>query len=189
MTEDKDIKQSLKLLDDILYYLIHNCTNYTASFDNLYEHLFNRKLSDDKDFNQLGFLKSIKESESKTLDELFSFSIADNTKAQGEKLVEACHFLHKKGLVRLSQNFDIKITYDGILKYSDGFLFNYQRTQSDSERLLFVEGTQLNQNQSMMDSNRKIARLTFWIMLGTVVAASYYLLLLLKALFPKLFYG
>lgn len=177
MTEDKDIKQSLKLLDDILYYLIHNCTNYTTSFDNLYKHIFNRELSDDKEFNKTGFLKAILESESKTLEELFSFSISDTTLAQGEKLV------------RLNQNFDIKITYDGILKYSDGFLFNYQRKQSDSERLLFVEETQLNQNQSMMDSNRKIALLTFWIMLGTVVAASYYLFLVLKTLFPKIFCG
>tara|TARA_R110000868_G_scaffold411299_1_gene702911 strand:+ start:233 stop:712 length:480 start_codon:yes stop_codon:yes gene_type:complete len=122
MTEDKNIEKNLKLLDDILHYLIHNCTNYISNFDKLYKHTYSRDLSSDKEFHATGFLKSIDNRKTSSLEELFSIPISDNTRAQGEKLVEACYFLHKKELIRLDSNFNISATFDGLIEHSKGGL-------------------------------------------------------------------
>ena len=96
MTEDKDIERNLKLLDKVLKYLTRSCPNYTSNFDNLYQHIYSRDLSSDKEFHATGFLKSISERKTSSLEELFDIPVSDNTRAQGEKLVEACYFLNKK---------------------------------------------------------------------------------------------
>jgi hypothetical protein len=122
MTQDKDVELNLKLLDNILGYLIHSCANYSCSFSKLYKSTYSRDLSDDKEFQATGFLKFISEKEYKTIEELFTIPISDNTRAQGEKLVEACYYLHKKELIRLDSNFNITITFDGIIEHSKGGL-------------------------------------------------------------------
>lgn len=122
MTEDKNIEQNLKLLDNILNYLIHNCTNYISNFSDLYKYTYSRDLSSDREFHATGFLKSIGDRKTSSLEELFSIPISDNTRAQGEKLVEACYFLHKKELVRLDSNFNISVTFDGLIEHSKGGL-------------------------------------------------------------------
>ena len=122
MTEDKDIERNLKLLDKVLKYLTRSCPNYTSNFDNLYQHIYSRDLSSDKEFHATGFLKSISERKTSSLEELFDIRVSDNTRAQGEKLVEACYFLNKKELIRLDSTFNISITFDGIIEYGKGGL-------------------------------------------------------------------
>ena len=122
MTQDKNILENLEFLDNILNYLIHNCKSYSCNFDVLYSHFYNRNLKTENKFNALGYYTAISESKSNSIKDGFSnFSVSDNTQAQGEKLVEACYYLMQNDYIRISPNFDLKITYEGIIKYSKGF--------------------------------------------------------------------
>uniref|UniRef100_UPI00404A78C2 hypothetical protein n=1 Tax=Flavobacterium sp. TaxID=239 RepID=UPI00404A78C2 len=135
MTEDKDIELNLKTLDKIINYLINSCTNYSCTFDSLYKHFYDRDLSEDKEFHATGFLKFISEKDSKNIDEFFNIPISDNTRAQGEKLVEACYYLHRKEFIRLDSNFNITVTFDGIIEHSKGGLLKKYKSESYKEWL------------------------------------------------------
>jgi hypothetical protein len=188
MTQDKDILENLEFLDKILNYLIHDCKSYSCSFNVLYNHFYNRDLETDNKFNALGYYTSISEPTSNNIEDMFSnFSVSDNTQAQGEKLVEACYYLTKQSYVRLDSQFNIKITFEGILKFNDNFTSNYQRKLSDSERMISIADTQLIQNGQIVEANKRIAKLTFWIMIGAIVAASFQIVELLKSLFSYCF--
>lgn len=134
MTVDQNIKSNLIFLDDILKYLVTDSVDYTKSFDDLYKDMFGRELSEDNKINALGYYKSIYQDNAKSFEELFSQSIADNIKAQGEKLVEALLFLNNKQFIRLDVNFNVRITFEGIIQYSKTFLKEYKK-QVKSELL------------------------------------------------------
>lgn len=184
MTQDKDILDNLGYLDKIIDYLIHNCKAYSCNYDDLYQYFYGRDLKNDNKFNALGYYTAISEPISNNLEDFFfSFSVSDNTQAQGEKLVEACYYLMKHEYIRIDSQFNIKITFDGILKFNDNFTSNYQRKLSDSERMISIADTQLTQNGQIVVANKQIAKLTFWIMVGAIVAAFYQVVQLVKDLF------
>ena len=185
MTEDKDIIKNLEYLDKILSYLIHECKSYITDFNSLYFHFYSRNLDNDNKFNAMGYYTSISDNESNSIEDFFSnFSISDNTQAQGEKLVEACYYLMKQGYIRLDKQFNIKITFEGIIKYSEGFVTKHHKMLSDSARLKLISEHQLTQNGQILVANQKIASLTRWIAIGAVVAVIYQVVELLKLFFP-----
>lgn len=189
MTQDKNILENLEFLDKILNYLIHNCKSYSCSFEDIYNYMFNRKLTEDNKQNALGYFTLISKFNPIPAGESNSeaFSMSDNTQAEGEKLVEACYYLMKQNYIRLDAQFNIKITFEGILKSNDNFTSNYQRKLSDSERMISIADTQLIQNGQIVEANKRIAKLTFWIMVGAIVAASFQIVELLKSLFSCCF--
>jgi hypothetical protein len=189
MTQDKDILENLEFLDKILNFLIHDCKSYSCGFGAIYYHMFIRSLDEDNRLNALGYLTLISEFNSIPTNEDNSeaFSMSDNTRAEGEKLVEACYYLNQHNYIRLDAQFNIKITFEGILKINDNFTSNYQRKLSDSERMLSIAHTQLTQNGQIVEANKQIAKLTFWIMVGALVAIVYQVVDLLKTFFPSYF--
>ncbi|MFV8332925.1 hypothetical protein [Flavobacterium sp. GSP14] len=121
MTEDKDIIKNFELLDTILSFLIHDCDAYNGTFKSLYLKVTDRELTDDKKAHSIGYLESIVKTEEFSINTFFGLGFSDNTLAQGEKIVEACYYLMQNNYVRISSDFDLKITYEGIIKYSKGF--------------------------------------------------------------------
>ncbi|WP_289024531.1 hypothetical protein [uncultured Salegentibacter sp.] len=166
MTSDKSTEKSLEYLDKILESLVAYATAYTLSFEELYKQVNNRDFKSDNKFNAMNHLISISDDKN-----FFDFVISDNQKALGEKLVEACYYLNKNGFIRISPNFDVKITFSGILKHSFGFVQDYQKEIESERRLHQVEEIQKNQN-------RWIIALTFLIAVGTLVSSYYYLILI-----------
>lgn len=190
MTEDKNVENSYGFLDSIVIYLATNATSYYASISDIHLHLFGNNIEQ----NEEDYIKNIFRTLSdKNFLDSNDYNISDNTQAQYIKLIEAINFLNNEDYVKIYSKTHIRLTFKGILKYSNSFTQIHHKKKFDSERLLFVEETQLNQNQGLLEANQKmvdvnvnISRLTFWIMLASVVAAVYYLLLILKLLFPKI---
>ena len=134
MTEDKDIIKNLEYLDKILSYLIHDCKAYTTDFKSLYWHFYKRDLDEDKKLNIKDYFKTLSTVE--LVDGRFlTFYIADNTLAEGEKLVEACFYLMKQSYVLIDENFNLKITFDGIIEFSKGGLIKKHKSESYKEWL------------------------------------------------------
>jgi hypothetical protein len=167
MTSDKSIESNLKYLDDILKHLINYASHYTLSFPELYEKLYGRDFESDDKFNAMNHLILISEET-----DFFNTPISNNQKAFGEKLVEACYYLKENGFINICAEFNIKITFSGILKHSYGFVQDFQKEQKNEKRLRHVEDTQKIQN-------RWLIFLTSLIALGTVVSAIYYLTLMI----------
>lgn len=119
MTEDKNIIKNFELLDNILSFLIHDCDAYNGTFDELYLKITGRNLTKDKKAHNYGYLELLLKNNK--VNNFFGLGFSDNTLAQGEKLVEACYYLMHNNYIRISNNFDLKITYEGIIKYSKGF--------------------------------------------------------------------
>lgn len=113
MTKDNNIETNLKYLDDILKHLVNDTPNYILTFSELYKNLYGRDFESDDKFSAKGYLLSISEN-----NHFLDFVISDNQKALGEKLVEACHYLRENGFIRISKDFNVKITFSGILKSS-----------------------------------------------------------------------
>lgn len=190
MTEDKDIKNSFGFLDSIIEYLTKNATSYYASISDIHSHIFGSTIEQNEEDYIKGIFRTLSD---KNFFEENEYNISDNTQSQYIKLIEAINFLDNQGYIKIYSKTHIRLTFKGILKYSNSFTHQHQKTQSDSERLIFVEQTQLNQNQAMTEAtqdmlsvNENISRLTFWIALASVVASVYYLLLILKLFFPKI---
>ena len=190
MTEDKYIKNSYGFLDSIIAYLASYATSYSAKIEDIHFYMFKVPIEDNKKDFAKGIFRTIN---NKNFFEDSDLNITDNTQSQYVKLIEALTYLKNNDLIVIDNNLIIQLTFKGILKYSNSFTHQHRKKQSDSERLIFVEETQLNQNQSMTEAtqdmlsvNKNISRLTFWIALASVVASIYYLLLILKILFPKI---
>ena len=167
MTTDKNIELNLEFLDNILMYLVNYASYYTLSFKELYEQINKgRDFKLDHDFNAKGYLISISEN-----NDFLDFTVSDNQKALGEKLVEACYYLRENGFILIDHEFNIKITFQGILKHSFGFVQDYQKGLENDQRLRHVEDIQKVQN-------RWIIVLTFLIAVGTLVSAVYYISLI-----------
>jgi hypothetical protein len=187
MTEDKDLIKNLEYLDKTLTYLIHECKSYATTFNSLYFHFYQRNLDTDNKFNALGYYTSIKNGSNNFEDFLLNYSAPDNTQAQGQKLVESCYYLMKHDYIRLDEHLNIKITFEGIMKFSEGFVSMHHKNLSDSARLKLIAETQLTQNGQILIANQKIASLTCWIAVGAVVAVIYQVVELLKLLFSYWF--
>lgn len=127
MTNDSQIKDNLKYLDDILGYLINSSPNYKLSFNELYKRVNEREFEEDNKWNGQNFFMTL----SKNDENPFEINISDTTQALGEKLVEALYFLHKEGLVTLDASFNIKVSYKGIIQYSKTFVAEHNKIQSD----------------------------------------------------------
>jgi len=191
MTEDKEIQNSYGFLDSIIEYLASHTTSYSAKIEDIHFYMFNVSFEDNKKDFVKGIFRTIL---NKNFFEDFNLNITDNTQSQYIKLIEALTFLKDNGLIIIDNNLVIQLTFKGILKYSNSFTTSHQKNRADSDRLLFVEKTQLNQNQAMTEAtqdmlsvNKNISRLTFWIALASVVASVYYLLLILEFFFPQIF--
>ena len=130
MTEDKNIINNFELLDNILSFLISDCNAYNGSFDNLYLKITGRDLTEDNKTHNLGYLQLIIKNNESSIDNFFNGSFSDNTLAQGEKIVEACYFLMHNNYIRISQDFNLKITYQGIIKYSKSFKQEYKENEN-----------------------------------------------------------
>jgi len=181
MTQDKDIKENLEFLDRVLNYLVNGCTNYFSSFDDLYKFMYGRVLEVDNKVIVNGYFTTFLTSDINTV--FNDFSISDTIQAEAQKLVEACYFLKQEKLIMLDNQFNIKITFQGIIKVSEGFITMHHKTLSDSARLASIADTQLTQNGQILIANQKIASLTRWIAVGAIVAVIYQVVQLLKLLF------
>ncbi|SFD41706.1 hypothetical protein [Algibacter pectinivorans] len=113
MTEDLNIDESLKYLDDVLRYLIHNTSDYSVTFNSFYAYKFGRNFEKDNKEFKIGMVRTLN-------NDFDNFSISDNTKAQAEKLIQALYFLKSKNLVYIDTSWNIKITFDGIIEYGKG---------------------------------------------------------------------
>lgn len=160
MTEDKDLVKNLEYLDSILYYFIVSKTEYTADLISLSNDIFRLKL--EKKLETFP--------EPKTTDELFASVFSpDNNEALFYKVRASIHYLVDKGYIFTSDNYNLKITYKGILKYSEGFVNEYKKHSDDKTRLLGVETFQNKISSRMLVTNILIA-------VSTAVAAIYYVL-------------
>ena len=128
MTGDENIKENLKYLDTILDSLVNNTHTYSTSFSNLYKIITDRDLDEDIKQHSQGLLVLLNES-----DNIFKgkITVNDNAKAAGTKLVEALYYLSNEGYVRLDNEFNIVITFKGIIQHSSTFLEVHNKNKSD----------------------------------------------------------
>lgn len=131
LTRDKTHIENLRFLDNIILFLINNCAGFSCSFDELYKHIYKRNLQEDNELNAKGYYTSILQSKKNDLSLIFT--LGNNIKADGEKLVEACYFLSIKNYVRLDNNFNLKITFEGILKHSNSFVEEYNQNKNKAK--------------------------------------------------------
>ena len=85
------------------------------------------------------------------------------------KVEKSLLYLEELGLVKSNDNYYVSLTYQGIIKYSDGFVKEYDKQSYDKIRLLNVENFQQR-------NAREMFWITFLIMIGTLVSALYYIL-------------
>lgn len=124
MTEDENIKRNLKYLDDILAHLVNNCSDYSVTFSDLYRWKFNRDFKTDNNEFKFGMSRTVGENA-----DVFDFSVSDNTKAQGEKFCMALLFLNSKKLIGMDNDWNIKITFEGILEHGKGGFVKKLKTE------------------------------------------------------------
>ncbi len=159
-TQNDLISDNLQLLDNTLDYLIQSET-LSLYFDDLRIKLINKT---DKKLE-------LTNSDNNSIKELFD----DIFKKQSQKtknlvkINEVLLFLESEKYIRVIEQNHIRITYQGIIQHSKGYLSTYKYEQSVQNRLdAFVE--------FQRSSSRQMFWLTLWIMVGTLVAAIYYLL-------------
>lgn len=172
MTKDKNVLENPQFLDKILNYLIDDCKSYACTFDEIYLYLYSRDLTESNKQNSQGYYTMISKFNPIPNDDeedFLSFSMSNNTEAEGEKLAEACYYLAHNNYIRLNTNFDIKLTFEGILKANNNFVFTYNEEHLNKTRLLNVENFQRKTTRWMLWVNGAIA-------VGTLVAMFYYIL-------------
>ncbi|NHM03662.1 hypothetical protein [Flavobacterium celericrescens] len=160
MTEDKDIIKNLEYLDSILQYFTVTQRDYTADIISLSNDIFKLKLEK----KQGDFPKPT------NTEELFNSVFSpDNENAIFYKVKASIQYLVDEGYLFTSDNYTLKITYKGIIKYSEGFVTEYEKQTSDKTRLINVENFQRKMSRWMLFVNGAIA-------VGTIVAMVYYIL-------------
>ena len=160
MTEDKDLIKNLEYLDSILQYFTVTQRDYTADIISLSNDIFKLKLEKKKgDFPK-----------PTTTEELFNSVFSpDNENAIFYKVKASIQYLVDEGYLFTSDNYSLRVTYKGIIKYSEGFVKEYEKQTSDKTRLLNVENFQRKMSRWMLFVNGAIA-------VGTIVAMVYYIL-------------
>ena len=160
MSQDNLITENLKLLDNALDYLIQSET-LSLSIDDLRIKLINET---DKKLE-------LKNSDNMSVDELFAdiFSKQNQKTKNLIKINEVLLLLESKKLIKLIEQNHIRITYQGIIQHSKGYLNTYTSELESSQRLRNVENVQKFHLCWM-------TILTSIIAFGTLVAAIYYIL-------------
>ena len=160
MTEDKDIIKNLEYLDSILQYFTITQRDYTANIISLSDDIFKLKLEKKEgDFPK-----------PKNTEELFNSVFSpDNQDALFYKVNTSINYLANEGYIFTSDLYTLKITYKGIIKYSEGFVTEYEKQTSDKTRLINVENFQHKMSRWMLLVNGAIA-------IGSIVAMVYYIL-------------
>lgn len=106
-----------------------------------------------------------------TIEELFDDIYShENQKTKNLiKINEVLLLLESEKLIKLIEENHIRITYEGIIQQSKGYLNTYKYEKSIQNRLDAFDKFQRS-------SAKRMNCLTFWIMIGTLVAAVYYTL-------------
>jgi hypothetical protein len=160
MTEDKNLIKNLEYLDSILEYFIISEREYTTNIISLSNDIF-----------KLNLTARNNESPDIPTEENFFESVfsPDNDNALFYKVKASIKFLIGEGYLIIEDNQILKITYKGIIKYSEGFVNEHQKQSDERNRLLNVENFQNKISRRMLVTNIVIA-------IGTTVAAIYYFL-------------
>jgi hypothetical protein len=159
MKEDKNITDNLQLLDTILDYLI-NCEGYENNIILLINNIYHLKLKEQKSSN----MKSLNLGQ--LIDTLLTRE--DRNEKRVVKLKEALIYLDGEKLIKVAPNNSIKLTYQGIIQYSNGYLNTHNLKKSNAQRLQNVEVVQKFHLKWM-------TFLTSLIAVGTLVVAAYYI--------------
>ena len=156
MPKDSNLKNNLQVLDNVLSFLIDK-KEYKTEINTLVSSVYNI---------QLNLIKPDKPESSITLEDIIKRSdVKDKTLYKVEK---SLLYLEELGLVKSNDSYYISLTYKGIIKYSEGFLKTYYSEVSNDQRLRNVENVQKFHLRSM-------TILTFFVAVGTIVAAIYYI--------------
>ncbi|UPF06986.1 hypothetical protein, partial [Flavobacterium psychrophilum] len=116
---------------------------------------------------QLNLIKPDKPESSITLGDIVKRSDVEDKLLY--KVEKSLLYLEELGLLKSTDNYYVSLTYQGIIKCSEGFVMEYEKQSSDKTRLLNVENFQQR-------NAREMFWITFLIMIGTLVSALYYIL-------------
>lgn len=188
MTENKNYKNFLILLDDILSFLVNETENYKINFYEMLEKLFEIKKSDP---NTLATISKETDFE-KLVEEIFS-NIQDKNNL-GKDLRLATIHLHNESLLIIDSAYNVEITFKGLLTYSEGVLNKRdleitasQRMKNIEDEALKYQGRMSEATEEMNRTNKSIRSLTRWIAVGSFVAIVYQVIEILKIFLPCLF--
>ena len=188
MTENKNYKHFLILLDDILSFLVNETENYKVNFYEMSEKVFEIKKSEP---NTLATISKETDFE-KLVEEIFS-NIQDKNNL-GKDLRLATIHLHNEGLLIIDSAYNVEITFKGLLTYSEGIVNKRdleitasQRMKNIEDEALKYQGRMSDATEEMNRTNKSIRSLTRWIAVGAFVAIAYQVLEILKTFLPCLF--
>ncbi|AIG30883.1 hypothetical protein [Flavobacterium psychrophilum] len=157
MSKDSILKDNLRVLDNILLFLIDK-REYKTEINTLVNSIYNL---------QLNLIKPDKPESSITLGDIVKRSDVEDKLLY--KVEKSLLYLEELGLLKSTDNYYVSLTYQGIIKCSEGFVMEYEKQSSDKTRLLNVENFQQR-------NAREMFWITFLIMIGTLVSALYYIL-------------
>ncbi|EMY3479038.1 hypothetical protein ABF176_002519 [Flavobacterium psychrophilum] len=157
MSKDSILKDNLRVLDNILLFLIDK-REYKIEINTLVNSIYNL---------QLNLIKPDKPESSITLGDIVKRSDVEDKLLY--KVEKSLLYLEELGLLKSTDNYYVSLTYQGIIKCSEGFVMEYEKQSSDKTRLLNVENFQQR-------NAREMFWITFLIMIGTLVSALYYIL-------------
>ncbi|WP_134387983.1 hypothetical protein [Flavobacterium psychrophilum] len=157
MSKDSILKDNLRVLDNILLFLIDK-REYKTEINTLVNSIYNL---------QLNLRKPDKPVSSITLGDIVKRSDVEDKLLY--KVEKSLLYLEELGLLKSTDNYYVSLTYQGIIKCSEGFVMEYEKQSSDKTRLLNVENFQQR-------NAREMFWITFLIMIGTLVSALYYIL-------------
>lgn len=165
----KEYKELLSILDEILSYLVNNTDNYKVSFYKMSEDVFKiEKETANSTISTATTFEAI-------VEEIFSNFKKPRNKINDLRL--AIVHLHNEGLITIDLEYNIEITFKGLLSYSEGIVSKWNSSMSISQRLQNIQEEQLKQNS-------RVSRYTMWIMIGALVAIFYQVIEILKTFFP-----
>ena len=169
-TQNILITENLQLLDNALDYLMQSET-LSLYIDDLRIKLINET---DKKLE-------LTNSDNKSVEDLFDdiFTKQSQKTKNLVKISEVLLLLESEKLIRLIEQNHIRITYQGIIQHSKGYLSTYKYEQSVQNRLDAFDKFQRS-------SSRQMFVVTCLIALGTLVAMVYYILEMIST--PYCFY-
>ena len=189
MAKSKEYNHFLSILDDILDFLVTKTENYKVNFYAMLEKVFEIKKSESSKLAD----KSLETNFEKLIEEIFS-NIQDKNNL-GKTLRLATIHLHNEGFLVIDSEYNVEITFKGLLAYSEGIVNKRDLELSTSQRLKNIEDENLLHQRRMSDAtvqmnltNLSIRNLTRWIAVGAFVAIVYQLIEILKVFFPCYFY-
>ena len=160
MSQNNIIPENLQLLDNTL--------NYLTQSETLSLHIDDLRI---KLINETDKKLELTNSNNNSIKELFIdiFSKQNQQTKNLVKINEVLLFLESEKLIRLIEENHIRITYQGIIQHSKGYLATYISESASFQRLRNVENVQ-------KFHLRWMSILTSIVAFGTLVAAIYYIL-------------